>query len=193
MENFKQQKIPIIGTDTFEELRGKIEKLKTTVLQSDTHLKLKNLYEIKKRGIDDIIEAKKSTFEKFGKFNAFASKKRLTKTELGGLYIFYTMEKDTIDFQYVGISRKIISRLRNHGWGSHSNSSTLAFLKAKEDGISRKSYNVKDSDIRQPYLKQVLNYYVFILPYMECTYKLQLLEVIAACNLQTYWNTFKTH
>ena len=53
-------------------------------------------------------------------------KARNCKNELKGLYIMGQTSKNKVIPVYVGISRTIFRRIRQHGWGKNHNECTLA-------------------------------------------------------------------
>lgn len=139
-------------------------------------------------------------------------------TDFEGLYAFaeLTASKEVGGkewvFRYVGISRNVMARLKQHSWGNESNTATLAHLIAKqqkftedERGIySRKkkteaTQKVKITEklennrksIRDNYVKRC-KVVVFRLE-DERDYSLYFHEVAVAGIFRCYWNSFRTH
>ena len=101
--------------------------------------------------------------------------------EFKGLYVFGEEVNGTVVPVYVGISRVIYQRLRNHGWGKLKNNCTLAYLISKDQKISLCEAKLL-----------VRNFKVFLHPEKE-DYDLYFLEVAIAGILKTKWNSFRTH
>lgn len=135
--------------------------------------------------------------KEFGELNASPDKTGKNK-KYEGIYIFIDKDKPV----YVGISRNIISRLRNHGWGITSVTSSFAYLMAKtaNSELNKDKYKANEEEIREKYLKKVQNLKLYVYPFngkgnneTAEYYSLQLLEVLLSVRLKTKWNTFKTH
>lgn len=192
--NFNEEPIPDGNKSLVDELLNEINKIKKGINKKGFENRLTKFYSFNEnRGT---WEAQKKIFEKYGKCNSKATDKRKSETEYMGLYFF--SEKIGNDFKpvYVGISRKIIQRLRNHAFGKTTDTSTLAYLMKFGKDANKKTkeiYNNAQNDIAEASKKRVRDLFVFIYPYNDCHYKLQLLEVLAACKFKTKWNSFKTH
>lgn len=133
-------------------------------------------------------------FEKIG-FNNRLKESDPNENEIKGIYIFY--END--EAQYIGISRKLIRRLRNHFLGKTHFEASLSYL------VARHEYDNEYGDymgIRKdfPFEKyrteiqknMIENWKIEIIPETD-NYKLYYLELILACKLKTKWNSFETH
>lgn len=191
-ENFNKEPIPDVNKLLVDELLNEINKIENNLKNIGSRNKLIKFYSFNKTR--ETWEAQKKVFEEYGKCNSKATNKRKSDTEYMGLYVF--SKKIGNDFKpvYVGISRKIIQRLRNHAFGKTADTSTLAFLFAKKEGISKEHYNDSGNmDEMDKYSERVRNLFVYIYPFNQCNYKLHLLEVLAACKFKTKWNSFKTH
>ncbi len=173
-----------------------IDSIETDIQKrANTLIKLETFYE--KREADEKRMARLDLFKKeFGELNVTDKKGKTKKYE--GLYIFIDKDKPV----YVGISRNIISRLRNHAWGKTSVTSSLAYLMAKQEhgNLNKDIYKDNINEIREKYLEKVREFKLYIYPFkgQENTetseyYSLQLLEVLLSVRLKTCWNTFKTH
>ncbi len=198
-KNFKGEIFPEFNKNNavfINNLLKKIEEIYNVIGNNDLQLvKLKDLYKPTAKGL----EANKSFFEYY--YNTKASKQRISNTEIEGLYIFFNSDRKPI---YTGISRGIIRRLRNHGWGGTSGTSTLAYLMAKDKNTSLTAlgFNNNEGEIKEKYLKIVQNLFVYIYPFQGSEnidnegheyFSLQVLEVMVSVRLQCYWNSFKTH
>lgn len=115
--------------------------------------------------------------------------------ELMGLYLFGEQVKDTIVPVYIGISRTIYRRLRQHGWGKRHNESTLAYLMANQKHFKGKFANERKdfpSDLLEASRMEVRNFKVAIYPILN-DYEMYFHEVAIAAILKTKYNSFKTH
>lgn len=135
-------------------------------------------------------------FERIGYFpNTFFNSNSKIKDEIRGLYVFgeLDLKSEQVIPKYVGISRTIFRRLKQHGWGKKHNEATLAALKA----IYKKTHTEKlRSTMKEDIIKEqqeiIRNYKVVILP-IENDYDMYFIEVYLAGVWKTEWNSFKTH
>lgn len=115
------------------------------------------------------------------------------KNELQGLYIFGKKDKiGQIIPIYIGISRTVFRRLRQHTWGKKHNEATFAYLKAKTrlgHDKARLDLSLKELESEQDEIK---NYHLLVIPETN-DYDLYFMEVYIAGSLKIYWNSFKTH
>jgi hypothetical protein len=117
------------------------------------------------------------------------------KNEFRGLYVFgEKTEENSIKPVYVGISRTVYRRLRQHGWGNYQNECTLAYLIAKKQFnlTFNKNDKKKNKDNLQIGKNEVKKFKV-ALYHFENDYELYLMEVILAGMWKTKWNSFRTH
>jgi predicted GIY-YIG superfamily endonuclease len=116
----------------------------------------------------------------------------------GGLYVFL---KDSIPF-YVGITRKLLSRLRSHLTGKKHFAATLAFKMAHAVWAKNKGEKLsRDKLMRKREFKNLFksakndlvgSQIAFVV--VEDPVTLYLLEVFLAMAFDTKeWNTFRTH
>lgn len=115
--------------------------------------------------------------------------------EFKGLYIFGKEEKGSVIPVYIGISRTVFRRLRQHGWGKNHNQCSLAYLKtrAKWEKEGKKSNrSTITSDDMGTAREVIQNYKVVLCPVSE-DYNLYFLEVALAGKFKTKWNSFRTH
>ena len=125
--------------------------------------------------------------------NTKLNEKVKRKNELQGLYVFGEMNEDgKITPIYVGISRTIFRRLRQHVWGKNHNETSFSYLKAKHF----KEYKGERKDLPYELLnvekEKIKNYRLFIIPEIN-HFDMYFMEVYIAGRLKTYWNSFKTH
>jgi hypothetical protein len=92
---------------------------------------------------------------------------------------------------YVGISRAVFRRLRQHGFGKLNNEATLAYLMAKNENeeITRASCS---NSILEPKKEILRNYKVALYPVLN-DYELYFYEVALSGVFKTKWNSFRTH
>lgn len=100
------------------------------------------------------------------------------KSRIGGIYMFKENGKPI----YIGISRNIFRRLRDHFLGINKNSASLAFLVSKKHKI----------DIQKVQENMRKNWTISFLIESN-SYKLALMEIFASSHYKTFWNSFKTH
>ncbi|MBL6448383.1 GIY-YIG nuclease family protein [Fulvivirga sp. 29W222] len=119
-----------------------------------------------------------------------------SKNEVKGLYIFYENHKAI----YVGISRKILRRLKNHFRGTTHNEASLVYLMLRDKHDKKhKLYKGNRSDLKlfedereMVQTEMLANWKIAIIP-IEDNYEMYLTELLIACELKTKWNTFETH
>lgn len=127
--------------------------------------------------------------------------------EQTGLYVFAEIGEDGLKVQYVGITRRLYQRLREHGWGKLSNQATFAHLMAKESftadeqAILKVKTHPQKADLKvklEARRTEKLNYVrslrvaVFNIG-EEREFDLAFLEMVIAAALTSHWNSFKTH
>lgn len=129
-------------------------------------------------------------------YNSVLSKKKNVKNEVMGLYILHSSTDQT----YVGISRTIIRRLKQHFYGKKHNESTLVYMMALEKYEEENNTEYEGSRADFPYenyrdsihLEMRKNWKIEIIPETD-SYKLYYMEIYIACKLKAYWNSFETH
>lgn len=201
--NFNDEKIPelesIKGSGYLHDLMKIVDSIAEEISkQNINQFQLSDLYKVTDNGV--MANIKK--LEEYGAFNTKSVDKRKSKlnNEFEGLYVLVNDSGPV----YTGISRKIIKRLRNHGWGKSSSTSTLAYLMARTEKKIKNANDYNDKgkeDIRKTYTKKIRAMKVFIFPYPKKKnedetqeyYSLQLLEVLVSIKLKTKWNSFKSH
>jgi len=169
------------------ETATKLEK----ALNSDNCPLLSDLY----KENNDIVKRQVSIFKKLGyQPNVKGNKKVKSENEFRGLYVFGEEINGKVRPVYVGISRTIFRRLRQHGWGSEHNQCTLAYLIAID-----KYYNNKYSGERKAIIEElkygrekVQNFKVALIHIPE-DFDLYFLEATLAGHWKTKWNSFRTH
>lgn len=121
--------------------------------------------------------------------------KSKANNEFKGLYIFGDEVNGKIIPVYVGISRTVFRRLKQHAWGKLHNECTLAYLKTRHqwgiDGKKTERATVTSEDML-PSKTKIQNYKVVLVP-VPNDYDLYFLEVVLAGIFKTKWNSFRTH
>lgn len=111
--------------------------------------------------------------------------------EFKGLYIFGEEQNGKVIPVYIGISRTVFRRLRQHGWGKNHNQCSLAYLKTSLNSKEITRKNVINEDML-PAKAIIQNYKVVLIP-IPNDYDLYFLEVALAGKFKTKWNSFRTH
>lgn len=142
------------------------------------------------------VKRQQQKFNKLGyEPNVKGSKKVKSNNEFKGLYVFGEELNGKVTPVYVGISRTVFRRLRQHGWGSKHNQCTLAYLLAI-DNFYDNNYNGARIDVEDDKLQFgkdiVQNFKVTIIGIPE-DFNLYFLEVTLAGHWKTKWNSFRTH
>jgi hypothetical protein len=136
----------------------------------------------------------KKAFNALGYSPNIKSGKAKSKNEFKGLYVFGEEVNDEVIPVYIGISRTVYRRLRQHGFGKLHNQCSLAYLMAKNENgdIARATIHTNNEDELLRKKELVRSFKVALIPF-ENNYELYFLEVALAGILKTKWNSFKTH
>jgi len=111
--------------------------------------------------------------------------------EFKGIYIFIDNETPV----YVGISRSVFRRLKQHGWGKTHNQCTFAYNLAKYE-LHGKEFKKERKEFPEETLesaREIVRSYKVALFHVENDFDLYFLEVAVAGLLKTKWNSFRTH
>lgn len=115
------------------------------------------------------------------------------KNELQGLYVFGEKDKSgQIIPIYIGISRTVFRRLRQHTWGKKHNVATFAYLKAKTRLGHKEKPEKMDIDELKLEQQEIKKYHIIVIPEPN-DYDMYFMEVYLSGRLKTKWNSFKTH
>lgn len=114
------------------------------------------------------------------------------KNEYKGLYVFGELINGITTPVYVGISRTIYRRLRQHGFGKKHNECTLAYNIAKLNTDFNKERSEFCENLLALERENMQNFKVALYEVKE-DFNLYFHEVAIAAILQTKYNTFKTH
>lgn len=163
-------------------------------LNDDSCKKIEELYSEK----DGRIKRNEEIFKVLGYVpNTFlkTNSQNTKNNEFKGLYIFGEEIEDKVIPVYVGISRSIFRRLKQHAWGKKHNECSLAYLKTRHrfesEGKEFRRIASKEEDMLPA--KSVIRNYKVVLVNIENDYDLYFLEVALAGIFKTKWNSFKTH
>jgi predicted GIY-YIG superfamily endonuclease len=121
-------------------------------------------------------------------------KNKSVKGEISGLYIFYKGNEPI----YVGMSRKVISRIRQHMYGKTHYASTLTYLivtdeiKPKTKEKRKKIYQENEKAIREVQREMREEWKIRIIE-VDDPYVRYFSEIYFAAKLKTCWNYFETH
>ena len=180
-KNYYDHQIPKL-TELYE-LINKIDDINVTYNFYDLFEKRGEEYFIKKDFIDN----------KF--ISNSKSKSNLKEYDnLMGLYVFMK-EKEPV---YIGISKNIISRIKQHFCYKTHNSASLVYLIARSEYDKKKYYDGERKHFPfEEYRKTIQkdmreNWKIAIIPESN-PYLLYFKEILYAINYQTYWNSFETH
>lgn len=169
--------------ENLHDLLGQANKLALEIsekLNSDKSKKINELY----TEINGKIIRNKKQFEELG-YTPNES------NEFKGLYIFGVEQNGKVIPVYVGISRTVFRRLRQHTYGKNHNQCSLAYLKTKDQKLEITRKTVTNEDML-PAKEIIQNYKVVLVP-VKNDYDLYFLEVVLAGKFKTKWNSFKTH
>lgn len=163
-------------------------------LNADACKKVNELYFLDKNRI----KRNEESFNALGYIpNTFLNNnsKNTINNEFKGLYIFGDEVDGKVTPVYVGISRSIFRRLKQHAWGTKHNECSLAYLKTKHQWESEKKEISRATITNQDMLaaKAVIQNYKVVLVEVQNDYDLYFLEVTLAGIFRTKWNSFKTH
>ncbi len=136
----------------------------------------------------------RKAFDAIGYVPNIKSGKSKSKNEFKGLYVFGNELDGKVTPVYIGISRTVFRRLRQHGFGKLHNHCTLAYLMAKNenDALERKTAHIKNNEELESNKEKLRAFKVALIP-IENNYELYFLEVAIAGLLKIKWNSFKTH
>jgi predicted GIY-YIG superfamily endonuclease len=165
------------------DLLGHADKLAIEILENLNSVKCKKISELYTENNGKIIRNKKQ-FEELG-FSPNES------NEFKGLYIFGEEQNGKVIPVYVGISRTVFRRLRQHTFGKNHNQCSLAYLKTKHQKAEITRKTVTNEDML-PAKKIIQNYKVDLIE-VQNDYDLYFLELVLAGKFKTKWNSFKTH
>lgn len=181
--NYRQEQYP----KNLNDLLKKSEEIAINILvklNASNCKKVGDLYDL----VSDKVTRNKKRFDELG-YIANES------NEFKGLYIFGEEKDGRVIPVYVGISRTVFRRLRQHAWGKNHNECTLAYLKTrdkwKKEGKLTERATITNEDMTPA--KTVIQNYKVVLWSVPEDYDLYFLEVVLAGKFKTKWNSFRTH
>ncbi|KFF05655.1 GIY-YIG nuclease family protein [Flavobacterium reichenbachii] len=185
--NFKKEAYPENLNNLFSSA-DKIAKSILEKLNSPECPTVSNLYD----SINGKIFINKKKIDELG---YSATRSCTNPNDFKGLYVFGKEEDNFIIPVYVGISRTVFRRLRQHAWGKNHNQCSLAYLKTGE------KWKTENRDIDRATItndemnpaRDIIKKYKVVLWPVDNDYELYFLEVTLAGIFKTYWNSFKTH
>jgi len=158
----------------------------------------KTLNELYKEDDNGSVKRQFNIFNELGfKANVYNGKSHSPKghNEFKGIYVFGEEINGRINPVYVGISRTVYRRLRQHGFGKKHNECSLAYLITKKQRNAENKVTAR-ATITNTQLNQakerIRNMQVALYP-MSLDFDLYFLEVAIAGILKTKWNSFRTH
>lgn len=187
--NYNQEKYP----ENLDSLLKRADEAVISIMEKLNTINCKrvgDLYDI----VNGKITRNKKQFDELG-YTANEPDDVDKPNEFKGLYIFGEEKDGRVVPVYVGISRAVFRRLRQHAWGKNHNECSLAYLKTrdnwKKEGnlINRATITNKDMDTA----KTVIQNYKVVLWSVPEDYDLYFLEVVLAGKFKTKWNSFRTH
>lgn len=123
--------------------------------------------------------------------NRKSNKNVTNDNDYQGLYIFCKKENDHIEPQYVGMSRRIISRMKGHVYRASKNSATWVYQMIKTE--NQELSNEDAQSMIESYRKEKFKNMVVTFDIINEPYLMHIAEAYLAAELKTYWNSFKTH
>jgi hypothetical protein len=114
---------------------------------------------------------------------------QLIDNKIKGIYLFSEKTANGLKPVYIGISRNILQRLKQHCYGKSHYQASLEYRIQTTDQPNTKGRNEFKLDEEN---RRVKHFYINIIP-IEDDYSLYFLEVAIAGLLNTPWNHFKTH
>jgi GIY-YIG catalytic domain len=114
-----------------------------------------------------------------------------SKNEYKGIYAFASVEKNEVDFLYIGISQTIKRRFGKHTTRNRKNEASWAYLMIKHDFSD---LSIPDRQLKIPEYQQKIIYPVkFTFCLVNDNMLMHIAEVYCANKLKAEWNTFETH
>ncbi len=194
MENYKKETIPYS-----ESLIKEFEKIVKNLNLRENKLLFRDFY-VEKNG--KLIK----NIEIIGKNFAYNSKNSIrvkTNNEMKGIYIFFENEKPDAKPIYIGISKTILRRIKQHFSGRLHNQASLAFIIAKEQHNNGDHEKHSGNRLSFPFekyrpeiQKRMKNEWgIRIIPIDGNSdyYRMATFEILLSCEFKTKWNTFQPH
>lgn len=184
-----------IYPENLEELLNESKQIANCLVQDLNNPKLPILDELYEYKGKDIYY-KHETFKLLGG-HPNKKKKETDKlnNELMGLYLFGEITPEGVIPVYIGISRTIYRRLKQHGWGKLHNECTFAYLRANHHHFNSEYKNGRKEfpvDMLETSKKEIREFKLALCPILD-DYEMYFHEVAIAALLRCSYNKFKTH
>ena len=155
------------------------------------------------RGVKSKAPLKDLVYRVYDEQQVYVNGKEKKSNDHSGIYLFATKEDSVFNYEYVGISQQVITRINQHTCHKNKSSATWAYLMAKyNDNIShgRVSDVTKNNLSKKRISEAIYNeqlamnekYYVTFFP-VDDNFLMHLVEPYIASALGCFWNSFETH
>jgi predicted GIY-YIG superfamily endonuclease len=131
--------------------------------------------------IEDFKTRSLSDFKQYS-FSELDSLREKQDKPVIGVYVLYNKSEPV----YVGISRNILNRIKQHFTGTSPSQSSLVYLIARTEQQDFVTF-------RDDFQKHMRKDWSFSMIPEENPYTKYLMEIYIACKLETKWNSFETH
>ncbi len=185
--NYANEKFP-------EDLKELIEKCETVLATIENQFSIGTAVVVKELYPEKGKNKKEHILEKLQlDFTSRLGKGSKKEDEVKGLYVFGELDEvGRVIPVYIGISRTVLRRLRQHTWSTNHNECSFAYLKAKHFEKHTKARALLSKNALLLQQEKIKNYRVIVIPEMN-DYDLYFMEVYIAGRLKTKWNSFRTH
>lgn len=201
--NYKGEEIPSSST-ILSIVDKKKEELLANLSSTTKCIIVNHLISNEKLGLKEIRESIQQIASPLGYNNKDGIKKE--SDDYKGLYLFAEKTGSEVKPVYLGISRRIIKRLRGHLLGLDYNTSTWVYSMLDKDDQHQEILRWKASNPikkerdrkwlgklienkRNDYFKKL----ILTIALVDDSYCLYTAEALLAANFKTKWNSFRTH
>lgn len=137
----------------------------------------------------DILNAK--SFNSLWQVEPNKHDNKYSTNEFKGVYAFASVDKNKIEFQYIGISQTTRRRFSAHTKRTTRQEASWAYLMVKQDFPSLTPQQ-REKKIPE-YQKKFIHPLKFTFCPVDDNMLLHIAEVYCVNKLKAYWNTFETH
>ncbi|HYV91512.1 MAG TPA: hypothetical protein VE978_07010 [Chitinophagales bacterium] len=125
--------------------------------------------------------------------NIYSHKKY--RDDVKGLYVFASSKRNgKLHLEYVGISKTLFKRLKDHAYGKTRYMATLVYLMASHDhekrGMKKKTFKLEN--YREEVQAKIRNWRIALYPIKD-SFELYMTEPYLAYHWKARWNSFETH
>ena len=139
--------------------------------------------------VSDIINAK--SFNQIWDVEPNKHDNKYSRNEFKGLYAFAAVNRNKVDFRYIGISQTIRRRFAGHVKRKTRQEATWAYLMAKCDFPD---LDISNREEKIPiYQREIIYPLKFTFHTIDDNMLMHMAEVYCVNKLKAYWNTFETH